>query len=303
MRAKRCRGFALLVLACLIVTPSPGLAAFGDDTEKPAPEFTRKGEVVTATLIPRAKSTSVDIDVRVSGGTLDEVRAYDFENARRPEVDIKDYKSGLFEIRIRDVNTSGEARLSMTSSFFTSGTELWIFNPKRPSAWMKVDAVETISHPGGAYELAVRAADGGDFDADGAADGRMTVIAGPRDSFWGYALGTLFIRFAGIFVVLAILMIGMVLAGRVFQVMERRGVTAAPAPPPPETVREARATGTPAEVEPELAAAIAGALHLYFRSMRPDTVDLGVPDGSAWAQSGRMKIMEERFLVFNRRAR
>ena len=45
-----------LILALITVASAPRTevwAAFGEDLEKPKPEFTRKDDVITATLIPR----------------------------------------------------------------------------------------------------------------------------------------------------------------------------------------------------------------------------------------------------------
>ena len=78
--------------------------------------------------------------------------------------------------------------------------------------------------------------DGGNLDADGAADGQIRLVGGPRDSFWGYALGTLFIRFFGIFFVLSLLMIGMFASGWIFTLLDRirgcKAVDPAAAAPP-----------------------------------------------------------------------
>ncbi len=46
------------------------------------------------------------------------------------------------------------------------------------------------------------------------------------EGFWSFAISTLIIRFVGIFIVLGILQVGMQIAGRVFQSLEKRGKAA-----------------------------------------------------------------------------
>jgi hypothetical protein len=190
-----------LILALITVALAPRTAvwaAFGEDLEKPKPEFTREGDIITAKLIPRAKSTSVSIRFQVSGGRLVDVGGMDFQKAARPGVDNKDFKSELFVIKIDKVSPGGTVKASITSDFFTGSTEYWVFNPKSKEPWVNAGA-QNISLPGLVQTLSVTVKDGGPFDSDGTVDGRITLAGGPRDSFWGYALGTLFIRFFGIF--------------------------------------------------------------------------------------------------------
>ncbi|MEJ2659061.1 MAG: hypothetical protein P8012_18035, partial [Desulfobacterales bacterium] len=208
-----------LILAFMLVALAPRTAvwaAFGEDLEKPKPEFTREGDTITAKLIPRAKSTSVSIHFQVSGGRLMDVEGMDFQEAAYPGIDNKDFKSELFLIKIDKVSPGGEATVSITSDFFSGSTQYWIFNRKLKEPWMNGDA-KNISLPDLVQKLVVSVKDGGPFDSDGEANGQITIAGGPKDSFWGYALGTLFIRFFGIFLVLSVLMIGMILSGRVFQ--------------------------------------------------------------------------------------
>ena len=54
------------------------------------------------------------------------------------------------------------------------------------------------------------------------ANGRIQLIGGPKDYFWSYALGTLVVRFFGVFLVLSMLMIGMLSAGQLFIALEKR---------------------------------------------------------------------------------
>jgi Na+-transporting methylmalonyl-CoA/oxaloacetate decarboxylase gamma subunit len=294
---KRIWTWLILALMLIALTPRTAVwAAFGEDLEKPKPEFTRKGNVITAKLIPRAKSTSVSIHFQVSGGRLINVEGMDFKEAARPGVDNKDFKSELFVIKIDKVSPGAEAKVSITSDFFTSSTEFWVFNPQSKGPWANADA-QNISLPDMVQTLTVSVKDGGPFDSDGAADGRITFVGGPKDSFWGYALGTLFIRFFGIFLVLSILMLGMIISGRVFQMLDKKKakeILSQPKAPTPDI--------QPAEfVEPELAAAVCAALHLHFSSHRPMTAPHFIkPEISPWVRQGRERIMNARSILTNR---
>jgi Na+-transporting methylmalonyl-CoA/oxaloacetate decarboxylase gamma subunit len=289
--------FALMMVA---LTPQTAVwAAFGEDLEKPKPEFTREGDVITAKLIPRAKSTSVSIHFQVSGGRLIDVEGMDFKEAEHPDVDNKDFKSELFVIKIDKVSSGGEAKVFITSDFFSSSTQYWVFNRTSKEPWMNAD-VQNQSLPDLVQKLVVSVKDGGPFDSDGAADGRITLEGGPKDSFWGYALGTLFIRFFGIFLVLSILMIGMILSGRVFQMFDRKKekrekeIQLPPAAAAPDI--------QPAEtVESELATAICVALHMHLSEHRPTaTPHFFTPIISPWARQGRERIMNARSIPTNR---
>ncbi len=288
--------FLAVAPAILLVQPDRARSfVVGEDVEKPRPEFTRKNDTVTAKLIPRAKSGSVTIDFRVTGGRLAEVRSVDFETAARPEVDVKNFKSALFEIRIEDVPAGGSVRVSILSDFFTRSTAFYVFNPQQQNPWSRDAQGENIDHPDRVQELVVPVTDGGPFDADGAADGRIRLIGGPRDSFWGYALGTLFIRFFGIFIVLGILMAGILFSGRIFQWIEGRRTAPETAGKPagaPQPVAAAEAAQAAAG---EIAAAVAAALHLHAagrRSAPSPPFKISSPD--AWTLSGRSRMMAER---------
>jgi len=276
--------------------------SFGDNVEKPTPEFTRQGDIVTAKLIPRAKSTSVSLKFRVTGGKLLDVEAMDFEQAERPEVDVKNFKSALFVIHIGDVTPGDEVKISISSDFFISSTQFYVFNANLPKPWM-ISEAENISLANRVQELVIPAKDGGPFDTDGSINGRITMVGGPRDSFWGYALGTLFIRFFGIFIVLCILMLGMILSGRVFQLMESNKARL-DANKAQKLVLEGKAeepAGKKEEIDPETAAAIAVALHLHYcGSHSSEPVQLFLARPTTWTQQGREQIMGERFLTFNR---
>lgn len=290
-----------LLLAVLLQPGQARAFVVGTDFEKPKPEFTREGEIVAAKLIPRAKSTNVTIDFRVDGGRLAAVRGVDFETAARPEVNEKNFKSALFDILVDGVPIGGKIRVSILSDFFTRSTAFYVYNPHLQSPWTDAQA-ENINHPDRVQELVVTVVDGGPFDADGAADGHITLTGGPRDSFWGYALGTLFIRFFGIFIVLSILMVGILFSGWIFQRLEARKArpqkssatvgTAAGTGPSTTLPKADETAGNPPG---EVAAAIAAALHLHvtgLRTVRPQP--LSFPSTNAWALSGRSRMMDER---------
>jgi len=281
-----------------------GFFAF-DDMEKPKPEFNRRGEEISAKLIPRAKSTRTVINFRVAdGGQLVDVKGVDFQTVDRPEVDVKNFKSAAFEIRIDNVKPGGEARVSMDSDFFAASTAFYVFNPKLEKPWMTPQIVN-ISRQESIRELVVTVRDGSPLDADGAVDGRIILIGGPRDSFWGYALGTLFIRFFGIFIVLSILMLGMILSGLYFKFNERtqksenESLGNISGPEKKETGDEL--PGQSSEATEEEAAVIAAALYLHFKqtSVQTDRVSAQKDEG-AWALGGRQRIMNDRLSVFNR---
>ncbi len=291
-------------------------AAFGEDIEKPKPVFSREGDRITAKYIPRAKSTSVQVHFTVKDGKLIEVKGMDFDKAERPEVDIKNFKSALFTVEIGDVKPGAEAKVTISSQFFTSSTQYYVFNERLPVPWM-ISECENIPLPDRVQDLVIKVKDGGPYDSDGEANGKIFFVGGPRDSFWGYALGTLFIRFFGIFIVLGFLMAGMYLSGNIFQSIEKRkSVPVSPAPEPvkPEPAKEEFPKPetesmqiVPDTAEEETAAAIALALHLHLCASK--TVSCcGVPESnnsctSAWAQQGRERMMGERLVLYQRRDR
>jgi Na+-transporting methylmalonyl-CoA/oxaloacetate decarboxylase gamma subunit len=290
----------LFTLLCVLSRQAHAAGLFaGEDVEKPKPRFTRTNKEIVARLIPRAKSTSVSLAFAVNaGGSLEDVSGVDFVEVDRPEVDIKNFKSAAFRIGIKTAPGKA-AQLDVRSDFFTQSTSFYIFNPKRPKPWL-IPAVENSDLGQNVRQLRILVTDGGDYDADGKENGHITVIGGPRDSFWGYALGTLFIRFFGIFIVLGILMIGMLLSGYLFKVIEKdkRRQTAASAQP---------SLSPPAEETPdpsdEIAAVIAAAVHLHRSTVtgRPAaSLPVGKAPESGWAVAGRQRTMDERRLVFNR---
>ena len=203
------------------------LAAIGEDTEKPVPEFTRAGKTITAKLIPRAKSTSVLIDFNAAHGNLTDVKGIEFETLRTPELDIKEFKSSFFDVTV-DLPPGSEAEITISSSFFTVSTEYWLYNTKKPAKWFN-SGIKTIKGADDANQFVIRVTDGGELDSDGMVNGRIQLIGGPKDYFWSYALGTLVVRFFGVFLVLSMLMIGMLSAGQLFIALEKRRTR--PAPP------------------------------------------------------------------------
>jgi hypothetical protein len=293
---------ALIALIAGLTAAGPVWAAFGEDLEKPKPEFSREGETITAKLIPRGKSSSILIEFRVAGGRQVEMAGVDFESVQDERVDIKDFRSALFSFRVEGVLPGGAITISLKSAYFTGATELWIFNRRQAPAWMNAQA-QVLEREGRMQELVATVQDGGPFDGDGASDGKVMVVAGPKDSFWGYALGTLFIRFFGIFIVLGLLQAGMVAVGLIFQHLGRRGrrsQVAAPAAEPEMAFSDAGAVS----VDPETAAAVATALHLHFAALRESAeVSLAPADPSSWARQGRSQIMRDRISAHGRSGR
>lgn len=291
-----------IVLPLVLVTSS-GWAGLGEHaSESPTVKFMREGDIISATLISRAKSTSVRITFTARGGRLVDVVGTPFAEAAHPEVDYKDFKSDLFTATLTDIVPGGEVALAVSSDFFSKSTEYWLFTKKPQPAWQKAD-VDNIAQAQRVRELIVKVADGGSLDADGAADGRITIIGGPKDSFWGYALGTLFIRFFGIFLVLSVLMAGMYLSGRVFQILSAREKAGADRESArPDTAGTNGAPGKGAEApaaegpSTETVLAISTAIHMELASRQSAPIlNLAVPEVTSWTQQGRDRIMAVRF--------
>jgi hypothetical protein len=291
----------LLVVPVLLLSYAAGWAAFGEDIEKPRPEFSSQDGDWIARLTPRGKNSAIEIRFHVDGGTLKSIADKTYTPETHPQVDPKNFRSDFFSIQA-DVAHGAEAAVSVSSAYFTSATELW--GPSAPGSvtWGPTGATNTALADR-VNMLTVKVRDGGPLDADRSANGRIEVIVGPRDSFWGYALGTLFIRFFGIFLVLTILMIGMLLSGKVFEWIAARGrATQLPESTPAlealETVPTAEQNAAEG-VAPETVAAIALAFHL--NSVKaipiPPIDDRGA---SRWAVFGRGKIMADRLPVFDR---
>jgi hypothetical protein len=302
-RAKHAvRTIGLMVgLLCGLGISNAGWAAFGDDPEKPKPEFARQEERMVAKLIPRGKSTSVLIEFQAAGGRLLGIEGMDFDPAGQKGMDAKDFRSDLFAVTAGGISPGGEVKLSLSSNYFTQATELWVLNRASKTPWMPAQA-ENIERPNRMQELVITVKDGGRLDGDGAANGEILLVVGPRDSFWGYALGTLLIRFFGVFLVLGVLQAGMLLAGQVFQALDRRKETPKPLPARPVTAEEPT---EPAEnIEAEAATAIGVALHLHLAALRASAaLSLEQADASSWARQGRTQIMRDRLLTHDRAGR
>lgn len=290
---------ALIALIVGFAAAGPAWAVFGEDLEKPKPEFSRQGDTVSAKLIPRGKRSGILIDFQVFGGRLMDVTGVDFDSVQDDSVDSKDFRSALFRFRVEGVSPGGEITIGLKSAYFTAATELWVFNRRQAPAWMNARA-KSLERGERVQELVGAVQDGGPFDSDGAADGKVELTAGPKDTFWGYALGTLFIRFFGIFLVLGLLMAGMIAAGRIFQRLERRSRSPKIPAPVLELEAEISAVGT-AGVDPETAAVVAMALHLHLSALRASAdMSLEPADASSWARQGRSQIMRDRLSAYDR---
>jgi hypothetical protein len=297
------RTIGLMVgLWCGLAIANAGWAAFGDDLEKPKPEFTRQEERMAAKLIPRGKSSSVLIEFQAAGGRLLGIEGVDFDPAGQRGMDAKDFRSDLFAVTAGGIPPGGEVKLSLSSNYFTQATELWVLNRASKTPWLPAGA-ESIERPDRVQELVVAVKDGGPLDSDGASNGEIVLIVGPKDSFWGYALGTLLIRFFGVFLVLGVLQAGMLLAGQVFQALDRRKET-----PKFAAVRTTALGEEPEKVsegiEAEAATAIGVALHLHLAALRAEAaMNLEPSDASSWARQGRTQIMRDRLLTHDRAGR
>jgi len=298
--------FLIICVAIMIVCNSAAEATLGGAPETPQPTFKRDGEKIVASLIPRAKSSTVLISFSVSGGRLTEVNGKDFKSTARPEVDHKDFKSDLFIVSVTDVSKGAEIRLDISSDFFSKSTEFWGFNADQEPSWTNTNA-DNQSQADRIRTLGISVKDGGALDTDGAVDGRITLIGGPKDSFWGYALGTLFIRFFGIFLVLSVLMVGMMLSGRIFQRMEaKKKQNAQPlsgkSSPPDDDSQTQMAKAADLSSVPETTAAITAALHMHLSALQRDVpLQLRISKRNPWTQQGRDRLMSVRYINIRRK--
>lgn len=297
--ASRCLLWAAAMMIAL-AGEALAMGASGQDLEKPAPQFATEADGWGAKLIPRGRSTYVHIFFNAEGGTLAEPSTRDFSDTSHEGVDPKNFKSGLFLLQADCPEPGGRVQLRMRSDFFTSGTLWYVFNPTASPEWRDAEADSRALGPT-MRALSLTVVDGGPLDSDGRADGRVTVIGGPRDSFWGYAIGTLFIRFFGIFIVLGILMLGMFASGWVFRRIEARRTRARVSPKPTPAASKAGPPAPPPGPAPELAAAVALALHLNFDARsKAGFAPPSIPDASAWASAGRQGIMVARDRLYRR---
>ena len=298
--------FLIICVAIMIVCNSAAEATLGGAPETPKPTFKLDGDKIVASLIPRAKSSTVLISFSVSGGRLTEVNGKDFKSTARPGVDHKDFKSDLFIVSVADVAKGAEIRIDVASDFFSKSTEFWGFNADQEPSWTNTNA-DNQSQADRIRTLGIAVKDGGALDTDGAADGRITLIGGPKDSFWGYALGTLFIRFFGIFLVLSVLMVGMLLSGRIFQRMEeQKKQNAQPlsgkSSPPDDDSQTQMAKAADLSTVSETTAAIAAALHMHLSALQTDVpLQLRISKRNPWTQQGRDRLMSVRFINIRRK--
>lgn len=104
---------------------------------------------------------------------------------------------------------------------------------------------------------------------------------------WGYAIGTLFIRFFGIFLVLSALMLGMIVSGKIFAAMDRRAQKK-----DGERVKEGPPAAEAGHPLPELLAAAAAALHWHRqKKIRQASPGVWTSKRSVWAEQGRAALM------------
>lgn len=323
----------MIALLTLPLMPKNSHAIMGEDIEKPRPEFTREGDTITARLIPRAKNTSVLFAFQASGGKLKDVQGIDFMSAITPDVDVKEFKSAMFAIQVDSITPGVASEIVITSSFFNISTEYWAYNNRSKPQWHNTGVKPEKISDDGTYRFVLQVTDGGPMDSDGAVNGSILFSGGPRDPFWSYALGTLMIRFFGIFLVLSVLMMGMVAAGKIFVAFDRKKsgdkpvLTVAPSsarkPAAPKKAAVSGKTASPSPVESDVAAAIACAIHLsgigepvpdqdtmaaiatalhlhLTGAYAIDPGDSGKNAPASWVHYGREAIQNVRLQVFQR---
>jgi len=318
--------WTLLLYFVVLLMPQAALAAFGEDIEKPVPKITRQEDKVVANLVPRGKTTSINITFEPVAGHIETVEAMDFYQAAGPAVDVKDFRSALFVVTIAVPGAGDEAKLAISSNYFNSSTAYWLHHPRGPTPWADAGA-QSIAEADLVQRLIITVTDGGPWDTDGVADGRVTLIGGPMDSFWGYAIGTLFIRFFGVFLVLGVLQIGMTLSGRFFSRLDKERPVPVPARTPAQPVAApAVGEGKAAEPAPEAppavgidpaqvaalalavylqragqpaaqVAALALAIHLQTGGQITGASGAGPMPANLWGQQGRTAIMDGRRFV------
>jgi hypothetical protein len=290
----------VIIVAIMLLPCGRVWAAFGEDIERPQPKFTEDSGDWTAELIPRGKSSSIKIRFHVEGGTLAEPAPKVFTDADMPKIDLKNYRSGFFVLDVIPSTSGGEVKISIASSYFNSATDIWGVTERGSRTWGSTQPVNT----GGKdieNSLSFTVRDGSVLDEDGVANGHIQVVIGPRDHFWGYALGTLLIRFFGVFLVLGVLEIGMLISGKIFQSMDKKASQASGQPV--ELLPDQLADGdeTPVELPSAVAAAIAIALHLHSQSGQTMSLaDSQTGSSSTWSEFGRSQCMADRMSAFDR---
>ncbi len=292
--------FLMIAVGLVFICHQIGWASNMLPSAAETPVFVHKGEKIVASLVPRAKSTAVQIAFGAGGARLAAVAAKPFEAAARPVVDKKDFKSGLFVIQVVNLSVGSSASISVASDFFSTSTEYWIFNAHRAAPWAKARILNQV-RDSRVREITLTVTDGGPLDSDNSADGRITLVGGPKDSFWGYALGTLLIRFFGVFLVLSILMIGMLCSGKIFEKIEARKAHAQRQerksdPGQIPSLDHRAKEGNPPDTES--VAALSAALRLHFFQVRsPAPVALKTSGATAWIHQGRQRAMGSRYFI------
>lgn len=273
-----------------------------EDKEKPKAEISRDGDLLIAKLIPRGKNTSVLISFEAPAGQLINLKGVDFDTASHPLVDAKDFRSALFELKLGQLTPGQEVEITVGSEFFTTATEYWIYNRNNHPPWVNA-TVGSVPKDQIYVDLKLRAKDGGPLDSDGMENGEVTLVGGPLDSFWGYALGTLFIRFFGVFIVLIALMFFMIFFGKIATRLKSRKKDQPAAGHMPLAKPNQPKSDDDQQIDPKLFAAIALAIELETRSTHPSSIISTKPmdpESRLWAQQGRAQLMNERSSVYMR---
>jgi hypothetical protein len=94
-------------------------------------------------------------------------------------------------------------------------------------------------------------------------------------------------------------MIGLIISGKVFQLLDKKKIKKAKEIhlPPGVPIPDIQPVGS---VEPELAAAVCVALHLHFSAHRPAAAThFFTPEISPWVRQGRERIMNARPILTN----
>jgi hypothetical protein len=273
MRFKYIFILAIIGFLMLIANSSAWAIFEKKDFELPNPIFTKQGNEWVAKLIPRGRTNAIEIHFGVHGGTLEEISSKVFTDNDNPDISWKNYWSGFFLLNIIPDEPGGEITLSLSSRFFSPDTELW-GEKKQDGAWGNI-GYET--KPGKEDINIIKAVirDGNIPDKDGIADGTIKLVIGPRDHFWSFAVGSLIIRTLIVFLMLVALMLGVMLSGKAFQYFGNKTVSS----PDSKTFASSSAVkqadvsrvSAPAafkKPEPEVAAAIAMAIHLYTNGGR-----------------------------------
>ena len=124
------------------------------------------------------------------------------------------------------------------------------------------------------------------------------------DLEWGYIMGTLLIRFVGVFVVLAILMIAMQILGRIVsRIVAKEEAVDAMERKKDESLLDLAEHPTSGPNEEEMVAAIGAAIAVSMESEKRALASSGHAGVSAdsWAMAGRMTLMNRRLSAGSQR--